>query len=404
MARRLLPLLVLALALVLSAVAGADDDYGRQKASVDAKLGVLHAKIAHQQAQASRLSSQIGSLTTQIHTLELQVGNVSSQLSSLQSDLALHQKRLDKLNQLFHVQTVRFRDLKHEYSLAVKRLNLRLVNIYKQDEPSTVDVLLAARNFDDVLDQLDYLNAIASQDKHVAGQVAIAKAQIKRQRATTKKVRVSVRHEANVISARVQQQAILRGELLSSKGELASARSDKSSALVATKRQVQDEVSESQALEQASATLAAKLRSGESQAGSVAAGSSSSGDAPAGSGTFAWPLSGPITSPFGMRWGTLHPGIDIGVPQGTPIHAAGSGTVVWCGWMSGYGNLVMIDHHNGLATLYGHQSRIAASCGEQVTTGQLIGYTGCTGFCTGPHLHFEVRVNGSPVDPLGYLP
>jgi murein DD-endopeptidase MepM/ murein hydrolase activator NlpD len=405
MARRLLPLLVLALALVLSAVAGADDDYGRQKASVDAKLGVLHAKIAHQQAQASRLSSQIGSLTTQIHTLELQVGNVSSRLTSLQSDLALHQKRLGKLNQLFHVQTVRFRDLKHEYSLAVKRLNLRLVNIYKQDEPSTVDVLLAARNFDDVLDQLDYVNAIASQDKHVAGQVAIAKAQIKRQRATTKKVRVSVRHEANVISARVQQQAILRGELLSSKGELASARSDKSSALVATKRQVQDEISESQALEQASATLAARLRSGQSQAGSVAAGSSSSGDAAsAGSGTFAWPLSGPITSPFGMRWGTLHPGIDIGVPQGTPIHAAGSGTVVWCGWMSGYGNLVMIDHHNGLATLYGHQSRVAASCGEQVTTGQLIGYTGCTGFCTGPHLHFEVRVNGSPVDPLGYLP
>jgi murein DD-endopeptidase MepM/ murein hydrolase activator NlpD len=105
-----------------------------------------------------------------------------------------------------------------------------------------------------------------------------------------------------------------------------------------------------------------------------------------------------------MRWGTLHPGIDIGVPTGTPIHAAGSGTVVWCGWMSGYGNLVMIDHHNGLATLYGHQSRIAASCGEQVVTGQVIGYVGCTGFCTGPHLHFEVRLNGTPVDPLGYLP
>jgi murein DD-endopeptidase MepM/ murein hydrolase activator NlpD len=105
-----------------------------------------------------------------------------------------------------------------------------------------------------------------------------------------------------------------------------------------------------------------------------------------------------------MRWGTLHPGIDIGVPTGTPIHAAGSGTVVWCGWMSGYGNLVMIDHHNGLATLYGHQSRIAVGCNQQVSTGETIGYVGCTGFCTGPHLHFEVRLNGNPVDPLGYLP
>jgi murein DD-endopeptidase MepM/ murein hydrolase activator NlpD len=396
MARRLLPLIAATLALVLCAAASAGDTYGDQKASVDAKLNTLHAKIAREQAKESHLSSQIGSLTSQIHTLELQVGNVSSQLASLQSDLALHQKRLDKLNELFRVQTVRFRYLKHEYALALKRLNLRLINIYKQSEPTTVDILLAARSFNDVLDQLDYLNAIASEDKHVAGQVATAKAQIKRQRAATTKVRVSVRREANVINARVQQQAILRGELLSSKGQLAESRSSKSSALVSTKKQVQNEIEESQALEQASAQLAAKLRAGGSQSSSTAPS--------AGSGTFAWPLSGPITSPFGMRWGTLHPGLDIGVPEGTPIHAAGSGTVVWCGWMSGYGNLVMIDHHNGLATLYGHQSRIAASCGEQVSTGQVIGYTGCTGFCTGPHLHFEVRQDGNPVDPLGYLP
>jgi murein DD-endopeptidase MepM/ murein hydrolase activator NlpD len=105
-----------------------------------------------------------------------------------------------------------------------------------------------------------------------------------------------------------------------------------------------------------------------------------------------------------MRWGTLHPGIDIGVPTGTPIHAAAAGTVIYCGEMSGYGNLVVIDHHNGLATAYAHQSRIASSCGENVAQGQLIGYSGCTGFCTGPHVHFEVRVNGTPVDPLGYLP
>jgi murein DD-endopeptidase MepM/ murein hydrolase activator NlpD len=105
-----------------------------------------------------------------------------------------------------------------------------------------------------------------------------------------------------------------------------------------------------------------------------------------------------------MRWGTLHPGIDLGAPIGTPIHAAGTGTVVWCGWMSGYGNLVMIDHHNGLATAYGHQSRIAVGCNQQVTAGEVIGYVGSTGYSTGPHLHFEVRLNGTPVDPLGYLP
>jgi murein DD-endopeptidase MepM/ murein hydrolase activator NlpD len=393
MARRLLLPLGLAFALVLSAAASAGGNYGDQKASVDARLNALHTKIAREQATESSLSSQIGSLTSRIHTLEQKVGDVSSRLASLQSDLELHQQRLDKLNELYHVQTVRFRHLKHEYTLALNRLDVRLINIYKQAEPTTVDVLLAARTFNDVLDQLDYLNAIAAEDKRVAAQVATAKAQIRRQRAATTRVRATVRHEASVIGARVQQQAILRGELLSSRGQLANTRSSKNSALVATKKEVQSEIEESQALAQASATLAAKLRGSDT----------SSGSAPAGNGTFAWPLSGPITSPFGMRWGTLHPGIDIGVPEGTAIHAAGSGTVVWCGWMSGYGNLVMIDHHNGLATLYGHESRIAASCGEQVTTGQVIGYTGCTGFCTGPHLHFEVRLNGSPVDPLGYL-
>jgi murein DD-endopeptidase MepM/ murein hydrolase activator NlpD/outer membrane murein-binding lipoprotein Lpp len=400
MAKRLLLLLALGLALAAPALAG--DNFGDQKAAVDAKLSSLHAKIARSQAKESALSSQIGSLTSQIKTLEVQVGNVSSKLASLQSDLALHERRLDKLNQLFHLQTIRYRYLQHEYKLALRRLNLRLIDIYKQDEPTTIDVLLAARSFNDVLDQLDYLGAIAKQDKTVAGQVATAKRQIKRQRAATTKVRRSVKQETHVINARVQQQAILRGELLSSRGKLDGARSDKSRSLVITRKQVEDEIQESKALESASAQLAAKLQAGSAQAGSVAAGGSSS-EPPSSSG-FAWPLSGPITSPFGMRWGTLHPGIDIGVPTGTPIHAAGNGTVVWCGWMSGYGNLVMIDHHNGLATLYGHQSRIGVSCNQQVSQGQTIGYVGCTGFCTGPHLHFEVRLNGNPVDPLGYLP
>jgi murein DD-endopeptidase MepM/ murein hydrolase activator NlpD len=394
MARRALLLLALVGALV-AAPGIARAGYGDQKAAVDAKLSALHSKIARAQAKADALSSQIGSLTTQIHGLERRVGDVSAKLATLQSDLALHQKRLDKLNALFHLQTVRFHYLKREYSLALRRLNLRLIDIYKSNEPSTVDVVLQAKTFSDVLDQLDYLGAVANQDKSIASQVSKAKHQVTVQRKRTKKIRRGVRQETQVINARVQQQAILRGELLASRSKLADARSSKSHALVVTRKQVQDEIDESKSLEAASARLSALLSSG---------GSSSAPPPTGGNGTFQWPLSGPITSPFGMRWGTLHPGIDIGVPTGTPIHAAGPGTVVWCGWMSGYGNLVMIDHHNGLATLYGHQSQIAASCGEQVSTGTLIGYVGCTGFCTGPHLHFEVRLNGSPVDPLGYLP
>lgn len=124
---------------------------------------------------------------------------------------------------------------------------------------------------------------------------------------------------------------------------------------------------------------------------------------------FIWPVNGPIASPFGPRVqpiagaSTFHPGVDIAASQGTPIKAAGDGVVKMAGWNGGYGNFTLIDHGDGLATGYGHQSRIAVSVGQHVSTGQVIGYVGSTGTSTGPHLHWEVRVNGSPVNPMGWV-
>ena len=99
----------------------------------------------------------------------------------------------------------------------------------------------------------------------------------------------------------------------------------------------------------------------------------------------------------------MHEGIDIAVPTGTPVQAAQSGRIIFAGWMGGYGNLVVIDHGGGLSTAYGHNSSIAVGNGQSVSQGQVIAYAGSTGNSTGPHVHFEVRVNGAPVDPLGYL-
>ena len=124
---------------------------------------------------------------------------------------------------------------------------------------------------------------------------------------------------------------------------------------------------------------------------------------------FLWPADGVKTSDFGWRThpifgtGRLHAGIDIGAAYGSPISAAASGTVVSAGAMSGYGNVVVLDHGGGIATLYAHQSSVAVGTGQAVQRGQTIGYVGSTGYSTGPHLHFEVRVNGTPVDPMGYL-
>src|SRR5262249_56541319 len=125
--------------------------------------------------------------------------------------------------------------------------------------------------------------------------------------------------------------------------------------------------------------------------------------APSGSGQLSWPVAGPVTSGFGSRWGRMHEGIDIALGTGTPVHAAADGTVIYAGWMSGYGNIVVIDHGNGLSTAYGHASSLAVSVGQSVAQGQTVSYVGATGHATGPHLHFEVRVNGGAVDPLRYL-
>ena len=114
-------------------------------------------------------------------------------------------------------------------------------------------------------------------------------------------------------------------------------------------------------------------------------------------------MSGVLTSNFGYRWGRMHEGIDIGAGTGSPISAAAAGTVIVAGWNGGYGNLVVVDHGGGVSTAYGHMSAIGASVGQSVGQGTVIGQVGSTGNSTGPHLHFEVRINGSATNPLPYL-
>lgn len=396
MARRVVVLVLLGFA-VAAAPASGGDNLGQQKASLDAKLAAVQARLASTRARESALGAQIGTLNARIGALEAKVGDVSTKLSALEADLRLRQRRVRALNSLFSVQTLRLEALRRAYTLAVLRLDERLVSIYKQPQPGTIDLVLQASSFEDVTDEIRYLGLVANEDKAIAAKVKSAKRAVIVARKKTAAVRLQVRNQANLLNARVQQAAILRGQLLSSQGELANAKSGKTHALVITKRQEQDEIDESQAIAAASAAIEAKLQA-------AAAGSTTSATPVPSAAGFIWPVSGPITSPFGPRWGSFHPGIDIGVPEGTPIHAAAAGTVVYCGWETGYGNLVVIDHHNGLATAYAHQSRIAVSCNDNVAQGQVIGYSGCTGYCTGPHVHFEVRVDGKPVDPIPYLP
>jgi murein DD-endopeptidase MepM/ murein hydrolase activator NlpD len=397
--RRILLGLVVVLAVAAPALG---DDIRDKKQSVDQQIASLDSRLAQHRAGERALRGEIDAVTDRIRRLEAQVGDVSLQLDSLEQDLALHRQRLEKLTQLFRLQSGRLTVLRQQYALSVKRLDRRLVDIYVSGQPSMIEFLFGARSIDDVIDSVNYLDMIGREDKRIAFEVALAKAQMQKARARTAAIRKTVAGAERIISARAAQVAETRSALVGARDSLATTRQNKEVALSALSAKERAEAEEIDSLRAVSAQLGDQIRAAQAAAAARAAGGSSA-PLPSSSSGFAWPVSGPVTSPFGWRWGRMHEGIDIGVSYGTPIHAAASGTVIYCGWEGGYGNLVAIDHGGGVATAYGHQSAIAVTCGQQVTQGQVIGYVGSTGHSTGPHLHFEVRVNGNPVDPLGYL-
>jgi murein DD-endopeptidase MepM/ murein hydrolase activator NlpD len=387
--------LVLTLALATSASA---DDITQKKAAVDSQISTLHGQLANQQQEEAGLRSQIDDVTARIRALEARVGDVSLRLQTLNQDLALHRKRLHKLDQLFALQTTRFHLLQRNEKLAVQRLNERLVAIYEsnEDNVSTLEIVLGSASIESALDGVNYVTRIHAEDASVARAVAQAKAAIQQARKKTAKLRATIEGESRAIASRARQAQEDRSALVGAQSSLSSTQHQKLVALSSLTAQERGEANEIDALTAASASLAAQIRAEQQQSSSGATATRSSAG-------LIWPVNGPITSPFGWRWGRMHQGIDIGVPTGTPIHAAAAGKVIYCGWETGYGNLVVLDNGGNLATAYAHQSAIAVTCGEEVSQGETIGYVGCTGECTGPHLHFEVRINGNPVDPLGYL-
>ncbi len=388
---------VLVCLLLLVSPASGQEGFGQRKEIIDARIDVLEQKIATARTREGVLTSQIAVVTAKIRLLQSDVDSASTRLDQLEDVLALHRRKLDRLNQLFELQTRKLIFLQSQHKAATERLNKRLVEIYTSDPTSALTVVLEAASFSDLLDQLEFLNDIGSQDERIASEVENAKLQMQETRNSTRKTRKQVAATTRTVAARTAEQRAVRDRLAWSQRELATARRDKRSTLATVQGDKADALEHMRSLQAESAELGARIRSAQS---------TSIVPAPTGAASaagFVWPVHGVLTSGFGWRWGRMHEGIDLAVASGTSVVSSAAGTVIVAGWAGGYGNLVVVDHGNGVSTAYGHNTSVTVGVGQSVAQGQLIAYAGSTGHSTGPHVHFEVRINGSPVDPLGYL-
>jgi len=382
MIRRFALAALCALLVVASAAASPSDD----------KLGRLQDKIARANQREGVLTSQISAISTRIRNLEGNVSAAEAKLAPLQAELVVHQRKLDAITDVYRRQALRLEAAQGQYEIVAKRLGRRLILLYQEGRPDVVSVVFSSTSISDAVKQIEYLQDITLNDESIAQRVNEVRIHFAAVKKRTGKIRAIVADEMRTIAAQTAEAQRVRDGLVSTRDALASTRSKESRILAGVRESKQQWLADVAALQAGSAAIAERIR---------AAGSSSSAT-PSAAGLI-WPVSGVLTSTFGMRWGRMHEGIDIGAPEGTPIYAATGGTVIYAGWEGGYGNLTVIDHGNGLSTAYGHQSQIAVSNGQVVARGQAIGYVGNTGHSFGPHLHFEVRVNGTPVDPLQYL-
>ncbi len=355
--------------------AGAEDLQG--------KLDSKKAALGDAQHKKGVLTTTIDNYNNKIDTLTGQVASLRNREAVVRADLRAAQSRLNDEQDNLRIQRVRL-----ERSLKV--LRQRLIAIYKTGQPDALTVVLESDGYNDLLQRSEYLSRIQEQDSSIVGNVRDLRNQAKDTVDRIKGVR-------NEIAAKKRELERTKGELVQRKDELASARSHSQQLLGKTKDHIDK-------LDNDVSDIEGKIQKQLMAASGYAP--LPAGPIRQGSGQFIWPVNGPISSPFGMRWGTLHPGVDIAVPAGTPIRAAGDGTVALMqpeASSGGYGNYTCIDHGGGISTCYAHQSRQITTVGQHVSQGDVIGYVGCTGYCFGDHLHFEVRINGQVTDPMPYL-
>lgn len=369
--------------------ASRDDNRARQR-EVDAQLEVLHASDTELQARLDDIDGQLSAQEAALERAQADREAAEAELAELMVDIA---------------------SAEDDVARQRRQAEERAVAAYVHPRGQGIEVLLGTKDLNELHEKTVLIGQVAEYDREVLDQFLAAEAALGEQRLEAE--------EARGRSAKAQAEAD------AAVASLAAARAEQQTVQEALEVKIAAFEHEADGLEAEEAELTALIKTRQAAARQAAVPPTTSAPtqpdpAPSAPGPLptpppttspppvttqlSWPVNGVLTSPFGWRWGRMHNGIDIGAPTGTSIKAAAGGYVYFAGTMGGYGNVVLIDHGGGLTTLYAHQSQIKSSVGQTVSRGQQIGLVGSTGHSTGPHLHFEVRKNGVPVDPLNYLP
>ncbi len=365
-------------------------------------IDVTRYKINRRKKTERVLSTDIAAYNTRIRRLQAKIGGLQSRQQRVEVDLDAKRAELSRLQGQLRDERARLTRLRARLAVAKTALARRLVELYQADAPDLVTVVLNADGFNQLLERGEFLSRVGEQDQRILAVVRTGRADAAR--IAVRLAKLEARQEAvtRIVLAHRDEISAIRLGVVGTRVGVERARGGKQQALGSVREDRQHLEQDLEVAESQQAKIRATLARAAAQ---------NSGALPVqpikGGGQFIWPVNGPITGNFGeQRPGHIHAGIDIAAPNGTPIRAAGDGRVALMqgvGASGGYGNYTCIQHTQTVSTCYAHQSRFGTSLGARVTQGQVIGYVGNTGHSFGDHLHFEVRVNGVPVQPLNYL-
>lgn len=368
--------------------------YQAQDEDLTNQLSNIQQQMTNEANKKSEAEKTIGTVYEQLHAIQIELDTATAELKQIQAERI-------QLDQDITKTEAELKAAQDRLQSREKVFYKRVRDIYINGRLSYLDVVVGSKDFSDFANRMEMLKRILQSDMDLINtikaereEIASKKAKLEEDRAKVLELEKVAQEKQNLINQKkAERQAVLE-----------RAMNDRDTA-----ERAYNELMASSA----SITAMLQQRAAERAAAAAAAASQGGGGGGAtwvqGTGQLAAPVVAPITSNFGWRihpiYGTrrLHAGTDFGVDEGTPVHAADGGVVVEAGWISGYGYTVIIDHGNGMSTLYAHNSDVAVSPGQTVSKGQVVSYSGNTGGSTGPHLHFEVRINGEPTDPMGYL-